>query len=191
VCTATGAGMVIKNKIKNKKVLIVGLGGVGLSSLLACIYFKNKEIDVVEKNLFKINFIKKKLLKNNINYIKDFNKVKKNYYDLIIETSGSANIISNSMNFIKKKGKIIFASHPKFNSKIKLDPFDLITGKKIYGTWGGNIDFNKDLKLLIKIIKSFKNLDKFFFNKIYKLNKINLAIKDFQKGKVIRPLIKF
>ncbi len=187
----TGAGMVIKNKIKNKKILIIGLGGVGLSSLLACIYFKNKEIDVVEKNLFKINFIKKKLLKNNINYFKDLNKVKKNYYDLIIETSGSAKIISNSMNFIKKKGKIIFASHPKFNSKIRLDPFDLIVGKKIHGTWGGNINFKKDLNTLIKIIKNFKDINNFFFNKIYNLNQINSAIKDFRNGKVIRPIIKF
>ena len=31
----------------------------------------------------------------------------------------------------------------------------------------------------------------FFGSKTYKLDEINLAINDFRKGKVVRPLIKF
>ena len=100
-------------------------------------------------------------------------------------------MISKSMDLIKISGKVIFASHPKFRSKISLNPFDLISGKRIFGTWGGEIKFSKDLRILIKIIKKFKNLNKIFFNKSYKLTQINSAIDDFAKGRVIRPLIKF
>jgi len=189
----TGAGMVLKNvsNNKNNKILIIGLGGVGVSSLLTSLYLKLKNIDILEKNNFKINYIKKQIIKKNINYFTDIKKIKKSNYNLIIETSGNAKMISNAMSFLNNKGKLIFASHPKFNSKINLNPFDLILGKKIYGTWGGNINFNKNLKDLLKIIKTFKNIDKFFFNKTYRLNQISSAIKDFETGKVIRPLVKF
>ena len=33
-------------------------------------------------------------------------------------------------------------------------------------------------------------MEKIFWKKVYKLNEINLAIKDFKEGKVIKPLIK-
>jgi len=187
----TGAGIVINNRSKNNKILIIGLGGVGLSSLLASLYFKTKHIDILEKNPLKINHIKKKIQKKNINYFKKINYLKKNYYDLVIETSGTTKMITNSMDFVTIGGKLVFASHPKFNSKIKLNPFDLILGKKIYGTWGGGINFKKDLNTLTKILSSFPKINNLFFNKTYQLNNINSAIKDFEKGVVIRPLIKF
>jgi len=187
----TGAGIVINNKSKNNKILIIGLGGVGLSALLGSLYMKLKHIDVLEKNSSKVNHIKKYIKFKNINYYEKNHFLKKNSYDLVIETSGNAKMISKSMDLIKISGKVIFASHPKFRSKISLNPFDLISGKRIFGTWGGEIKFSKDLRILIKIIKKFKNLNKIFFNKSYKLTQINSAIDDFAKGRVIRPLIKF
>ena len=75
-------------------------------------------------------------------------------------------------------------------NKIKLDPFDLILGKRISGSWGGNTKFKKNLPFMRKIIKNFKNIDKLFFSKQYSLNEINKAIRDMKTGKVIRPLIK-
>ena len=48
----------------------------------------------------------------------------------------------------------------------------------------------KDLNKLTSIIKKNKNIDDIFFNKVYNLNKINLAVNDLKIGKAIRPLIK-
>ena len=53
------------------------------------------------------------------------------------------------------------------------------------------INFKKDLNTLTKILSSFPKINNLFFNKTYQLNNINSAIKDFEKGVVIRPLIKF
>tara|TARA_B100000989_G_scaffold299062_1_gene292743 strand:- start:3893 stop:4912 length:1020 start_codon:yes stop_codon:yes gene_type:complete len=189
----TGFGMVLKSISKKKKIklLIVGLGGIGLSSLIAAIILNYKNIDILENKKIKINFIKNIIKNKNINFYSNHILIKENYYDNVIETSGNEKILSKSLNFIHNRGKVIFASHPHSKSKMKINPHDLIKGKKIIGSWGGNIKFNKDIGDIVKIINQSKSINKLFTNKIYNLNQINLAIKDFQKGKVIRPLIKF
>ena len=135
--------------------------------------------------------VKKYIKNNNIKYYLSNKGITKEYYDNIIETSGNINILSKSLNFIHNKGKIVFASHPDTKSKIKINPHDLIKGKKIIGSWGGNIKFERDIDQITKIIKKSKFINKLFLNKVYSLKQINLAITDFRKGNSIRPLIKF
>ena len=189
----TGFGMILKSISKQKKIklLIIGLGGIGLSSLIAANNLGYKNIHVLEKSKKKIVHVKKYIKNNNIKYYLSNKGITKEYYDNIIETSGNINILSKSLNFIHNKGKIVFASHPDTKSKIKINPHDLIKGKKIIGSWGGNIKFERDIDQITKIIKKSKFINKLFLNKVYSLKQINLAITDFRKGNVIRPLIKF
>ena len=50
----------IKTKYKkNHKILIIGLGGVGISSLISALSL-NKNIYAIEKNKKRIDFLKKK-----------------------------------------------------------------------------------------------------------------------------------
>jgi len=191
----TGSGM-IKNEIKinkNKILAIIGMGGVGLSSLLASLYLKAKHIDVFDKNKKRMYFIKKKIKYKNINFYNSAvikNRKFNDFYDYVIESSGVVSNIERSIKMIKKNGKVIFATHPKKYSKIKLDPFDLISGKKIQGSWGGGTVFKRDIKFMNKIINCFKNIDSIYFTRSYSLKEINLAISDMRRGIVIRPLIK-
>ena len=90
---------------------------------------------------------KQKFLKKfNVNVL-DNTDIKKynNFFDFCIETSGTTKMIEKGFDLIKKKGKLVFASHPKKSNKIKLNPHDLISGKKIYGSWGGNCKLDNDI----------------------------------------------
>ena len=189
----TGFGMILKSISKQKKIklLIIGLGGIGLSSLIAANNLGYKNIHVLEKSKKKIEHVKKYIKNNNIKYYLSNKVITKEYYDNIIETSGNINILSKSLNFIHNKGKIVFASHPDTKLKIKINPHELIKGKKIIGSWGGNIKFEKDIDQITKIIKKSKFINKLFLDKVYSLKQINLAITDFRKGNIVRPLIKF
>tara|TARA_X000000950_G_scaffold289185_1_gene410570 strand:- start:969 stop:2000 length:1032 start_codon:yes stop_codon:yes gene_type:complete len=188
----TGAGMVFNqsNNLTKKNVLVIGAGGVGLSSILALKIKKTKKIFVYEKNKKKILFLKK--------YIKGiffFNKIndiykKKINFDYVYECSGLAINIEHGFKLLKNNGVCIFSSHPKFKDKISFNPHEFIRGKKIEGSWGGQINFKKDLKKLAKLINKFKFIKKIYFKKIYPLSKINNAISDFKNGKNIRTLIK-
>lgn len=191
----TGCG-IIQNQVKNivnKKLAIIGLGGVGISALLAALYQNPQKIYVFEKNEKRKNEIKNFLKDKKIIFLnsseENFKKFN-GFFDFIVECSGSSKIIEKSIKLIKNNGKVIFASHPNKKSRIKIDPFDLILGKKITGSWGGQTKFDRNLPFMKKVIKKFKGIDQLFFTKEYSLNKINNAIEDMKSGKVIRPLIK-
>jgi len=192
----TGAGMVLNNisRPKNKKIAFLGLGGVGVSSLLTSLNFSFKEVYAFDLNKSRLDFLKRSIKTDKkINYLlsnKNISKNFKNYFDYVIETSGSINGIENGFKILRSNGKMIFASHPSKGTKIKLDPFDLIQGKKIFGSWGGDFDYEKNCLKIFRIFRGIENFDKIFEQKLYYFNEINSAIKDLKNGKVLRPIIK-
>ena len=97
----------------------------------------NKKIKIAKK----VGFKKTILLKNNKNAItKILNFNKGRYFDYTIESSGKSKSIEFAFSLTKKfGGKCFFASHPNEKSKISIKPFDLISGKKIFGSWGGGV----------------------------------------------------
>jgi len=188
--TPTGAGIVINQlkEIKKKhKVCLIGVGGVGMAALLALIK-KRPQIFVIEKNKKKQKFLKK----FNVNILNDKELDTYNdFLDFCIETSGTTKMIEQGFDLIKKSGKIIFASHPTNSKKIKLNPYDLISGKRIYGSWGGNCNLDIDIN---KIFKYFDKKNIFstsgkisFFN----LENIKQAFNKVISGQINRAIIKF
>lgn len=186
----TGAGMVLNElkRIKKKhKVCLIGIGGVGLSALLVLTKKKNN-IHVIETNPNKLKFFKKFKFKI---ITEQEQKNFKDYFDYCIETSGNANMIENGFSLIKKNGTLIFASHPKKSDKIKIKPHDLISGKKIFGSWGGGCKLDKDIDKIFNFFNResvFSNNGKISF---YKLTNINSAFKEVISGKINRAIIKF
>ena len=187
----TGSGMVINensNFNKDIKVALIGLGGIGLSALIALDSLGFKDITVLDKNINK-----KEILKNflNINFIhlnKEYNKIDYGMFDLCIESAGMIDSIELGFSMINNKGELIFASHPENGKKIQIDPHELISGKKIKGTWGGGFNPDLDVEKFHKILKP-KLLD-LMITKIYRLDEINKAFDDLKNGLVQRPIIK-
>lgn len=193
----TGAGMVF-NHIKilpNNSVVLIGIGGIGLASLLALKCLKIKDVLIIENNKSRHNLIKKIGFKNILrsnekNFNNKIKKISKNkLYDVCIEAAGKIDTIELGMSVINNSGKLIFASHPDSTQKIRLDPHDLIKGKQIFGSWGGNSKPDKDIIKFYNLYKK-NNLLKFLNSKVYSLKNIKKAIVDFRKGKTLRPVIK-
>jgi len=88
-----------------------------------------------------------------------------------------------------KGGLCVFASHPASGQKISIDPYDLILGKQIKGSWGGDSNPDRDIPLLANLYRNGKlPLEKLITNR-YKLDNINDAIDDLKNQRVGRPLI--
>ena len=82
--------------MKNKKILIIGLGKIGSNHLKAIERFKKKiEIYVLEKKLNDENFLNKK-----INLIKNLNN--NHTYDLVIISTNSTERFSLFLELVKK-----------------------------------------------------------------------------------------
>ena len=173
------------------------MGGIGLSSLMACKYYDLGIIVVIDISDEKLKLAKIFGASHVINSskqdtYKEINKITKGKgFDYSVEAAGSVETIENAFRFVRNKGgKCYFASHPSFGDKIKLDPFDLISGKQLYGSWGGKSKPDKDIPSLANMYKKgLLPLEK-LISKEYTLNEINKALDDLEQGKVFRPLIK-
>ena len=177
-------------------ILLVGLGGIGFFSVLALLEKGIKNIIVVDTNENKRKLAQKLGIKYFFN-IDKFNEKKKliDYYskriDLCLENSGNSKSIEFCLSMIKDNGKVIFSSNPPKKNKIKINPHELIKGKQILGTWGGNCKPDRDVVRFSKVFIKNQIFIKQIKSNIYKFNQINDAINDFKKGKILRPIIKF
>jgi S-(hydroxymethyl)glutathione dehydrogenase / alcohol dehydrogenase len=196
-CFLTGPGMVLNETKpkKNSKIIIIGLGAVGLGCFLALKKKGIKSIVVIEKNKYKILLAKKmgvKLILSSINSqsVRKLIKFFGSKADICYDSSGSIETLEKSLSLIKNNGLLHFASHPDEKLKMKIKPHDFILGKRISGSWGGGSKPNRDVSKFSKIIQENNRLLSNLLAKEYKLENINDAIRDFMNGKVFRPIIK-
>ena len=174
----------------------MGLGAIGLSAVAALQCMGVKNIVAVDYNNERLRLAKKLganylLNSKNNNFEKNLKVLFPKGFDKCIESAGKTKTIEFGFSCIKDKvGKLYFASHPDNKSLIKLKPHDLIRGRKIYGSWGGNCNPEKDIPRIFRLFKKNNVNLKCLLSKNYNLNDINSAINDFKKGKVIRPIIK-
>lgn len=195
----TGFGIVLKysKKIsKNAYVGVYGVGGVGLMSIIALKALGFKNIYAVDKDRKKLQIAKNFGCKYifNTNNSKNLKKISlsldKEKIKFNIELSGNIEMMEFAYNNLSKNGIFVLAGNPKKGQKIKINPYDLIFGKKIFGFSGNDISLQKNINIYSKIIKrtGIKKLRKIYNSYFFK--NINKAIEDFNKGKVLRPLIK-
>jgi S-(hydroxymethyl)glutathione dehydrogenase/alcohol dehydrogenase len=107
-----------------------------------------------------------------------------------IDSGGLTSTIELGFSILNKhKGELIFASHPPDGELIRLSPHELISGKKISGSWGGGCRPDIDVPEIYELLKKSNQLYDNNLMKKYKLGNINDAIEDMRLGRVFRPLI--
>jgi S-(hydroxymethyl)glutathione dehydrogenase/alcohol dehydrogenase len=196
----TGSGMALKElpkDLSNSNIAVFGLGGIGLSALFAVSSKKPKSITAIDFDPRKLEAIKVLGIDNLINASDPFflhlinNITDQSGFDYAIDATGNTRGILQAFESVKKFGGVcVFASHPGFGEKIPIDPFDLISGKNLRGSWGGATRLDEDLSDLLSLyggnetIMSLLSADEFSFEDI------NSAISEFRQGNVIRPIIK-
>ena len=196
--TGYGLSLTLEEVKKAKFTGVIGLGGIGMSALLGILQESQSKvvaIDINDKRLeqakllgahYTINPARKECLKNQISEI-----THNEMLDLVIECSGNAKVLQNSINLINTNGLVKFTSHPSSGALLEINPFDLILGKRIEGSWGGGVNPEEHFeKIATKIIKNklFLNLYK---DEEYRLEDVNIALDNLKNGKVLRPTINF
>lgn len=192
----TGAGMVF-NELRpcpGESVAVVGLGGIGLSALLALADFDCSNIIAIDISEERLNLA----LKFGATVVFDAripDVVKKiidstgGGVDACIESGGSVQSIELGFEILKDEGRLHFASHPPEGEKISLRPHDLIRGKKIFGSWGGHSNPVIDSERLAALYRNGKLPLEQLVTRRYPLELINEALDDLEAGRVLRPLI--
>jgi S-(hydroxymethyl)glutathione dehydrogenase / alcohol dehydrogenase len=194
----TGAGIIL-NEVKPKKgssILIVGMGGIGLSALIAICLFECDIVIAIDIRQEKLELAQNFGATHVINPLNQdpvkevFNITEGFGVDYSIEAAGRVETIEMAFEMTKRNGgSCIFSSHPEAGKNICLDPFELINGKEIKGSWGGGSDIDKDIPRIANLYLKDKLPLESLITNIYTLEQINEALNDLEHSKVVRPLI--
>lgn len=193
----TGGGMVLSNlntqNLDKKQIgLILGFGGVGTAAALTLKSFQNFEVVVIEESN------SRRELANELGFINVFSSLaeyqannKDGLFDYCFESAGSVSSIEEGFQSIKNDGTIIFASHPKNGELISIDPYELIKGKTIKGTWGGNFPPDSAISEISDRLKAIKINFNSLIGPKFALENVNQGLSYLQNAEAGKPLIDF
>ena len=189
------------NEIKPQQsgdLAVIGLGGIGLSALMAAGLHKFEKIIAVDISDEKLALAKLLGATHLINAFRNdvLSAIREitngEGVDFSIEAAGQTKTIEKAFASVKQNGGLcIFASHPEAGSTIAIDPFDLICGKNIRGSWGGACHPDRDIVTLTGQYLEGNLPLEHLISEQYDLSEINVALANLEAGKTLRPIIRF
>ena len=194
----TGAGIVYNELAleEGATVAIFGLGGIGLSSLLAARMKGAKQIIAVDREQEKLDLAKalgatETLLFNTEGFVEAIHDMTEGKgVDYSIEAAGNKLVMETAFEVIRPHGKCVLAGNVPHGTRISCDPFDFIKGKQLVGTWGGNVKPDQDIPLFLsEFMKDRRGFDKLISHEI-PLEEINTGIEMAETGKAARIFIR-
>ena len=186
----TGAGIIDNEILKLKqKVAVFGIGGIGASILMRATAL-NRNLDCIAFDVmpWKLVWAKVRLGVMAINS-SQFNH--SGVFDLAIECSGNRSAMEMAFECLKNNGTAIIAGNLEPGERISIDPFDLVKGKKLRGTWGGECFLDTDIPFYAQEYLKGKFPFGKLITKIYSFDQINDGIRDLEEGNLIRGVVKF
>jgi len=190
---ALHAFRVAEKMFKPKRILILGLGPIGL---LIALWAKYKKINFVvgvdrNKNRFKIF--------NQIGYKKYVDTSKNNYekkiklynkFDTVFECSGSAKLQIVGINNTEKKGQVIILSNPNENLLLEKDAYSKILRHEINfrGSWSSLIEPYNEWKKTLSIMNAKKIDPSILISNYISIQELPIKIKEMYYKKF--PFIK-
>ncbi len=194
----TGAGIVFNDlKAKpNASFIIFGLGGVGLSALLAAKSLQPSSLIAVDQQPVKLALAKKfgatHVLQaadpNFTNQLKEITQGKG--VDYAIEAVGLTQVMEQAFSSVRDFGGVcVIAGNPRKGEKLSLDPYDFIKGKKLLGSWGGGSQIDEDVITYVKLMQAGQLDLTNLISHEFKFSEINEAFKMLESGSASRIVL--
>ena len=196
----TGAGIVLNSTglRPGETIAIFGVGGIGGSAVIAADIMAAAKIIAIDIFDHKLEHARSLGATHTINARKE-DCISKIYQitdgkgvDYAIESAGKCETMEIAFRSVRDMGGLcVLAGNLPVGEQILIDPFDLIKGKRIVGTWGGETKPDRDIPLYVDLyLKGRLKLENLITH-CYSLEDINTAIEDLKSGKVGRALIDF
>lgn len=194
----TGAGMVM-NQLKPEsgaRVAVLGLGGIGLSALIALQLFSPAQVIAIDAEPAKLELAKQLGATDTLSAGPEIVEQVRGLtgglgVDYCLEAAGSAQTIEQGFAMVKRGGGLcLFASHPPAEQRISLDPFELICGKRIQGSWGGASQPDQDVPRLAELFVRQGFPYQKLLSHSFSLEQINEALDALERRQLVRALIR-
>ncbi len=195
----TGLG-IVKNTLRmqpGRTIAVFGLGGIGMSALVGAHLMKASCIIAIDPVPEKLA-VAKQLGAHHVIDVREESafsaimRITENQgVDYSVEAAGKKQVMEEAFRCVKNKtGLCVIAGNLRQDEKIEINPFDLILGKKIIGTWGGESDIEEDIPFYCDLIRKKKIRLAPMISDEFALDEINEAFKKLKEGKILRAMIR-
>jgi S-(hydroxymethyl)glutathione dehydrogenase/alcohol dehydrogenase len=194
----TGAGIVFKSAgVKpGDSVAIFGAGGIGLSAVAAASLMNADPIVAVDIHDYKLQLAASLGARHTINSAQGdavatlLALTGGRGFDVVIEAVGRKETMEAAFQATRDHGGVcVLAGNLPHGETISVNPFHLIRGRRMVGTWGGETQPDRDIALYARLHESGKLKLAALATGDYSLDDINQAFADLKRGAVGRALI--
>ena len=195
----TGAGIVM-NTLKlqaGQSIAVFGLGGVGLSALLAARALGANPViavDVVPEKLERAKALGASHVidartQDPVTELRALTHGKG--VDYAVEAAGHPKAMEDAFESVRMGGGLcVIAGNAPHGMTVKLNPFSLIAGRRILGSWGGDSQLDQDIPRYADMYAKGTLPLSALITAEYALSDINQAFDDLEAGRVARALVK-
>lgn len=194
----TGAGIILNTAgtKPGESVAVFGVGGIGLSAILAARLSGADPViavDIVPRKLDDARRLGATHVVNGrdgdpVKAVRDLTSGRGVHY--AVESAGRRETMEAAFQAVRDQGGLcILAGNLPHGERISLDPFDLIRGKRIVGTWGGATQPDRDIPRYVHWFLEGRLPLAELISAEHPLEGINTALEDLEAGRVARALI--
>lgn len=190
----TGAGIVREHCATGGSIAVFGLGGIGLSAILCARAMGASTIigiDVVPSKLETVQSLgaTHTLDARREDVVQAVRDLTDGGVDLCVEASGSPQAMSQAHRSTRRGGVCVVAGNPSHGTTFAVDPFDLIQGRGLTGSWGGAARPDEDIPLYVRwFLEGRLPVDR-LVSREYPLEGINDALEDLEAGRLSRGIL--
>ncbi len=110
--------------------------------------------------------------------------------DFALEATGQADVMALAHGIVRPGGGLcVLAGNPPAGARVALDPYDLIQGRRIMGSWGGETDPDRDIPVYAAAFREGRLPIDRLISARYPFGEINTALEDMRQGRVLRAMI--
>lgn len=194
----TGAGVVFNSSglQPGQTIAVFGTGGIGLSAVMAASAMGATTIiaiDLIPEKLdkakeFGATHVLNSAHRDPVEAVRQLTGGRG--VDVAIECSGKVSVMESAYESVATGGGLcIIAGNPAQGQMMRIDPFNLINGRRLVGTWGGESKLDRDIPRYVEMFLNGRLALQKLANEEYGLNRINEALDDLENGRVIRAMI--
>ncbi len=195
----TGAGVVFNTSglARGDSVAVFGAGGVGLSAVMGAVALAAAPIIAVD-------FVADKLAKarelgathavnagegDPVAAIRGITEGRG--VSVAVECAGRIEAMEAAFESVRPAGGVcIVAGNPRQGQTMRVNPYSLIGGRHLLGTWGGESRPDIDIPRYVDMFLSGGLPLEKLASEEYSLEQVNRALADLEEGRVLRPIIR-
>lgn len=194
----TGAGVVL-NSIQlrqGQSLAVYGVGGIGLSAVMAAAALGGGPIIAIDVTAEKLDLARSLGATHTINPLQTdpVAAVREltggQGVDAALEAAGSTEVMELAFESVRSGGGVCFiAGNAPHGRTLRVNPFSLIAGKSLKGTWGGDGQIDRDIPRYVEMFTQGRLALNLLARDVYRLPDINRALDDLEARKVARAMI--